>query len=92
MISVLVIGSSILLWRKQSYTQGAARRDSRPSAGRAGSGNGGFRFAPSPALALVPVLAWAAFRIGMLATALTGVVIAAVGNFATGSHLGQLEI
>lgn len=90
-ISVLVIGSSILLWRKQSYTLKARPAETLVLLLAAlGLAIVGFGSPLPPALALVPVLAWAAFRIGMLATALTGVVIAAVGNFMTGSHLGQL--
>lgn len=90
-ISVLVIGSSILLWRKQFYILRARPVETLGILVAAlGLSIVGFGSSLPPALAVLPVLAWAAVRASVLGTALTGVVIAAVGNFMTGSHLGQL--
>lgn len=90
-ISVLVVGSSILLWRAQS-----ALLKSRPVetaailAAAAAASFVGFGTPIPPGTTVLPVLAVAALRLGMLGTALTGVVVAAVGNYLTGTHQGLI--
>lgn len=90
-ISVLVVGTSILLWRKQSVIL-----KSRPLetlvilASAAAASVVGFSTQMPPGTTVLPVLAVAALRLGMLGTALTGVVVAAIGNFLTGTHQGLI--
>ncbi len=90
-ISVLVVGTSILLWRKQSDMI-----RSRPVetvailAAAAGLSFVGFATPIPPGTTVLPILAVAALRLGVLGTALTGVVVAAIGNYLTGSNLGLL--
>ncbi len=90
-ISVLVVGTSILLWRSQSHMI-----TSRPAetAGillaAAGLSVVGFSTPIPPGTTVLPILAVAALRLGVLGTALTGVVVAAIGNYLTGSNLGLI--
>ena len=90
-ISVLVVGTSILLWRKQSHMI-----RSRPVetvailAAAAVLSFVGFATPIPPGTTVLPILALAALRLGVLGTALTGVVVAAIGNYLTGSNFGLL--
>lgn len=90
-ISVVVIGTSILLWSKQSHIL-----RSRPVetalilAAAAVLSVVGFITEIPPGTTVLPILAVAALRLGMLGTALTGVVVAAISNYLTGSHHGLL--
>ena len=90
-ISVLVVGTSILLWRRQSH-----RILSRPLetaailAAAAVLSFVGFATPIPPGTTVLPILAVAALRLGVLGTALTGVVVAAIGNFLTGTHQGLI--
>lgn len=90
-ISVLVIGTSILLWSKQSHIL-----RSRPVetvvilVAAAALSVVGFGTELPPGTTVLPILAIAALRLGVLGTAMTGVVVAAIGNYLTGSHHGLL--
>ena len=90
-ISVLVVGTSILLWRKQSHM--ITSRPLETAAvllAAAGLSFVGFSTPIPPGTTVLPILAVAALRLGVLGTALTGVVVAAIGNYLTGSDLGLL--
>ncbi len=90
-IAVLVVGTSILLWGRQSYIL-----RSRPLetvgilAAAAVLSVVGFMTDIPPGTTVLPILAIAALRLSVLGTALTGVVVAAVGNYLTGAHYGLL--
>jgi integral membrane sensor domain MASE1 len=90
-ISVLVVGTSILLWRTQSHM--ITSRPLETAAvllAAAGLSVVGFSTPIPPGTTVLPILAVAALRLGVLGTALTGVVVAAIGNYLTGSNLGLL--
>ncbi len=90
-ISVLVVGTSILLWRKQSDMIRARPIETVAIlAAAAGLSLVGFATLIPPGTTVLPILAVAALRLGVLGTALTGVVVAAIGNYLTGSNLGLL--
>lgn len=91
-IGILVVGSSILLWPKQSHIL-----KSRPVetvvilAAAVALANLGFRAQIPPSIAVLPVLAWAALRLSVLGTALTGAVIAFTGNYVNSLNLGLIS-
>lgn len=90
-ISVLTIGASILLWRKQSHLLRSRPLETAAILAAAAVGSVfGFTTEILPATTTLPVLAVAALRLGVLGTALTGVIIAAVANYLTGSQHGLL--
>lgn len=90
-ISVLVVGTSILLWSKQSHLLRARPVETVVILGAAGVLSViGFDTAIPPGTTVLPILAVAALRLGVLGTALTGVVIAAIGNYLTGSQHGLI--
>ena len=90
-ISVLTIGASILLWRRQSDILRSRPLETAAILVAAGIGSAiAFGTQILPATTTLPVLAVAALRLGVLGTALTGVVVAAIGNYMTGSRHGLL--
>ena len=90
-ISVLVVGSSILLWRSQfPIIRSRPVETAAILVAAAGLSYVGFASPLPPGTAVLPILAVAALRLGMLGTALTGVVVATIGNYLTGSDLGLL--
>lgn len=90
-IGVLVVGASILLWTKQSDLI-----LSRPMetvailAAAAVLSFLGFSASIPPGTTVLPILAVAALRLGVLGTALTGIVIAGIGNYLTGTRHGLI--
>ncbi len=90
-ISALVVGASILLWTKQSHLI-----TSRPIetaailAAAAVMSFVGFSMPIPPGTTVLPILAVAALRLGVLGTALTGIVVAGIGNFLTGTRHGLI--
>lgn len=90
-ISVLTIGASILLWRTQSHVLLSRPLETAAILAAAAVGSVfGFATEILPATTVLPVLAVAALRLGVLGTALTGVIVAAVANYLTGSQHGLL--
>ena len=90
-ISVLVVGASILLWRSQfPILRSRPVETAAILVAAAGLSVVGFATPLPPGTAVLPVLTVAALRLGMLGTALTGVVVATIANFLTGSDLGLL--
>ncbi|MGI9123624.1 MAG: SpoIIE family protein phosphatase [Mycobacterium sp.] len=90
-ISVLVIGTSILLWSKQSHILRSRPLETAVILTAAAVLSViGFITEIPPGTTVLPILAVAALRLGVLGTALTGVVVAAISNYLTGRHLGLL--
>ncbi len=90
-IAVLVVGTSILLWTKQSYILRSRPLETASIlAGAAVLSVVGFMTDIPPGTTVLPILAIAAVRLGVLGTALTGVVVAAISNYLTGWHYGLL--
>lgn len=90
-ISVLVVGTSILLWRSQSHILMSRPVETMAILfAAAGLSFVGFAAPIPPGTTVLPILAVAALRLGVLGTALTGTVVAAIANYLTGSNLGLL--
>jgi len=90
-ISVLTIGASILLWSRQSHILRSRPLETAAILAAAAVGSViAFSTEILPATTTLPVLAVAAVRLGVLGTALTGVIVAAIGNYLTGSQHGLL--
>lgn len=90
-ISVLVVGTSILLWRKQFHMLSARPLETVAIlVAAAVLSFVGFGTPIPPGTTVLPILAVAALRLGVLGTALTGVVVAAIGNYLTGTHHGLI--
>ena len=90
-ISVLVVGTSILLWSKQSdILRSRPLETAMILIAAAVLTVVGFTAQIPPGTTVLPILAVAAVRLGVLGTALTGVVVAAISNYLTGSHQGLL--
>lgn len=82
-LGVLVVATPILLWRDQFHIRGPTGGDRRRSGRhRCAVGHRLLPRAP-PAMLILPVLAWAAFRLNMIGAALAGVVIATLVNLMT---------
>ena len=90
-IAVLVVGGPVLLW-----SQRRALVSSRwPELAlvvllTAGLSIVAFRAGEAPFLLFLPVLAWAAFRLGDLGVVLAGTAFAAVANYMTAAGYGNL--
>lgn len=90
-IAVLVVGTSILLWSRQSYILRSRPVETAAIlAAAAALTVVGFITDIPPGTTVLPILAVAAVRLGVLGTALTGVVVAAISNYLTGWHYGLL--
>lgn len=90
-ISVLTIGASILLWSKQSHILRSRPLETAAILAAAAVASViAFSTEILPATTTLPVLAVAAVRLGVLGTALAGVIVAAIGNYLTGSQHGLL--
>ncbi len=95
-IGVLVVGAPILLWPRQVHIL----RDRLLETvivllATAGLSVASFMTDLPPALFLLPVMAWAAFRLDMLGAALCGAVLAFVANYMTDAGHGtfaQLDL
>ena len=83
-IGVLVVGAPILLWPRQIHILRARRLETAiVLLATAGLSVVSFTTDLPPALFLLPVMAWAAFRLDMLGAALCGAVLAFVANYMT---------
>ncbi len=90
-ISVLVVGTSILLWSKQSHILRSRPVETLAILAAAGPlAVVGFETTIPPGTTVLPILAVAALRLGVLGTALTGTVVAVIGNYLTGLHHGLI--
>ncbi|MGI9125783.1 MAG: MASE1 domain-containing protein, partial [Mycobacterium sp.] len=91
-LGVLVAASPILLWSTQSYI--VRRRPWETAAVlllTTALSVGSFWTAAPPSMLILPVLAWAAFRLDMLGAAMAGAVAALLGNFMTTHGHGLFE-
>jgi serine phosphatase RsbU (regulator of sigma subunit)/integral membrane sensor domain MASE1 len=88
-IGALVIGAPILLWGKQSHLLRARRAESGlVLAVTALVSLTALWWQAPPSLLLLPVMAWAAFRLDVLGAALAGAVLATAVNYMTGADNG----
>ncbi|MBV9204997.1 MAG: SpoIIE family protein phosphatase [Actinobacteria bacterium] len=90
-IAVLVIGAPILLWAQRRALVASRWPE---LAGvvllTAGLSVVAFRAGEAPFLLFLPILAWAAFRLGDLGVVLAGTAFAAVANYLTAAGYGNL--
>jgi serine phosphatase RsbU (regulator of sigma subunit)/integral membrane sensor domain MASE1 len=88
-IGALVMGAPILLWPKQSEILKARRAETAlVLAGTALLSAAAFWWQAPPSLLLLPVMAWAAFRLDVIGAALAGAVLAFSTNYMTASGHG----
>ena len=88
-IGVLVIGAPILLWPRQIHIlRGRLTETVIVLLATAGLSVLSFTTELPPALFLLPVMAWAAFRLDMLGAALCGAVLAFIANYMTDAGHG----
>lgn len=88
-IGALVVGAPILLWSKQSHILAARRAETvLVLAVTAVLSLAAVWWQAPPTLLLLPVMAWAAFRLDVIGAALAGAVLAFVFNYMTGSGRG----
>ena len=88
-IGVLVVAAPIILWRKQSHILRARLAETvLVMAATAALSVAAFWIEAPPTLLLLPVLAWAAFRLDVIGAALAGAVLAFTANYMTGSGHG----
>ena len=91
-LGVLVIATPILLWPKQSDVLRARRWEAAAMLGATAAASLlAFGTELPPALLILPVLAWAAFRLDMIGAAVSGVVIASVANLLTRDGYGLMH-
>ncbi len=89
-IGVLVVATPILLWSKQSHIVRARPLETSVVLLAAGVLSfAAFATEAPPSMLILPVLAWAAFRLDIIGAALTGVVIAVLSNLMTGWGRGM---
>lgn len=83
-LGVLVVATPILLWRDQFHILAARRAETAGVlVATAALSATAFSLGAPPAMLILPVLAWAAFRLNMIGAALAGVVIATLVNLMT---------
>lgn len=88
-IGVLVVAAPILLWRKQSHILLDRLAETvLVMAVTAALSVAAFWIEAPPSLVLLPVLAWAAFRLDVIGAALAGAVLAFAANYMTGTGRG----
>ncbi len=88
-IGVLVVAAPILLWPRQSGVLAARKLEMVLTLlATVGLSIVAFLSELPPALFLLPVLAWAAFRLDVLGAALAGAVVAFITNFMTDAGYG----
>ena len=88
-VGVLVVGAPILLWAKQSHLLRARLAETvLVLAVTAVLSLMAFWWQAPPSLLLLPVMAWAAFRLDVIGAALAGAVLAFTVNYMTGSGHG----
>ncbi|HEX6930526.1 MAG TPA: SpoIIE family protein phosphatase [Streptosporangiaceae bacterium] len=89
-IAVLVVGAPILLWARRRQVLAARWREvALIVAVTAGLAVVAFRYSQPSAILFLPVLAWAAFRVGDLAVVLAGTAFAVVANYMTAAGYGE---
>jgi K+-sensing histidine kinase KdpD len=90
-IAVLVIGAPVLLWSQRRTVVSARWAElALVVAAVAVLSVAAFRLGASPFLLFLPVLAWAAFRLGDLGVVLAGTAFACVANYMTAAGYGSL--
>lgn len=83
-IGVLVVATPILLWPDQRHILSRRRRETATVlAVTAALSVAAFSLGAPPAMLILPVLAWAAFRLDMIGASLAGLVIAVLANIMT---------
>ncbi len=88
-IGVLVVGAPILLWRKQSHILRARLAETAlVVAVTVALSMTAFWWPVPPSLLLLPVMAWAAFRLDVIGSAVAGAVLAFTVNYMAGSGRG----
>ncbi len=88
-IGALVVGAPILLWPKQSHlVRGRLAETALVAAVTAAVSLTAFWWQAPPTLLLLPVMAWAAFRLDVIGAAIAGAALAFTLNYATGSGRG----
>jgi len=90
-IAVLVVGGPVLLWSQQRRALVSSRWAELALVVllTAGLSVLAFRFGEPPFVLILPILAWAAFRLGDLGVVLTGTAFAAVANYMTATGHGE---
>ena len=89
-IAVLVVGGPVLLWSQRRALVSARWAELvLVVLVTAGLSVLAFRFGEPPFVLILPVLAWAAFRLGDLGVVLTGTAFAAVANYMTAAGHGE---
>lgn len=89
-IGVLVIATPILLWPKQSYLLRARPLETTAMlAATSLLSFAAYSTDAPPSMLILPVQAWAAFRLNMIGAASAGVIIAVVGNVMTRAGYGM---
>jgi serine phosphatase RsbU (regulator of sigma subunit)/integral membrane sensor domain MASE1 len=90
-IAVLVIGGPVLLWSQRRVIASSRWAElALVVLAAAGLSVVTFRFGTSPFLLFLPILAWAAFRLGDLGVVLAGTAFACVANYMTAAGYGSL--
>jgi integral membrane sensor domain MASE1 len=90
-IAVLVIGGPVLLWsRRRAMASARWAELALVVLATAGLSAVALRFGASPFLVFLPILAWAAFRLGDLGAVLAGTAFACVVNYMTAAGYGSL--
>jgi serine phosphatase RsbU (regulator of sigma subunit)/integral membrane sensor domain MASE1 len=88
-IGALVVGSPILLWPRQSHILRARLAETfLVVAVTVAMSLTTFWWQAPPSLLLLPVMAWAAFRLDVIGAAVAGAVLAFIVNYMTGSERG----
>lgn len=88
-MGVLVIGAPILLWPRQFHILRARKAETAVVLlATAGLTAASFLTDVPPTLLMLPIMAWAAFRLDMLGAALCGAVLAFIANYLTGAGHG----
>lgn len=88
-IGVLVVAAPILLWPRQSHLLRARPAETAAVvAATAALSLTAFWWQAPPTLLLLPVMAWAAFRLDVIGAAIAGAALAFTLNYATGSGRG----
>lgn len=88
-IGVLVVGAPILLWPRQAHKLRTRLAETIVVLGiTAVLSVAAYWWQAPPSLLLLPVMAWAAFRLDVIGAALAGAVLAFTVNYVTGSGHG----
>ena len=89
-IAVLVIGAPILLWAQHQVERSRWLELCCLVVVTAALSIAAFRYGDPTALLFLPLLGWAAFRLGDLGVVLTGAAFACVANYMTAAGYGEL--